>query len=125
MKTRDGDRRVKISEYGGLWNRSKHSANFKIEYDNRELGLNAFLRGNYRGRYGFKDKNYSNVLDQDNEYAPDYSIWNLTVTKELMYNFSMQIGCDNIFDLKKPMYLPSNPGRTFYINIIYNYSSNN
>lgn len=125
MKTTDGDRRVKISEYGGLWNRSKHSANLKIEYDNRELGLNTFLRGNYRGRYGFKDKNYSNVLDQDNEYAPDYSIWNLTITKDLIYNFSMQLGCDNIFDLKKPIYLPSNPGRTFYINVIYNYSTNN
>ncbi|MEJ5245102.1 MAG: TonB-dependent receptor [Bacteroidota bacterium] len=124
MLTKDGDRRVKLSEYGGLWNRSKHSGNVKFEYNNSDYGLNAFLRGTYRGRYGFKDKNNSNVLDQDNEYAPDYSIWNFTITKELIYNFSLQAGCDNIFDLRKPMYLPSNPGRTFFANLIYNFSSN-
>lgn len=124
MKTKDGDRRVHLSEYGGLWNRSKHSANLKIEYNNSEHGFNAFLRGTYRGRYGFKDKNYSNVLDANNEYAPDYSLWNFTISKDLIYNLSLQIGCDNIFDLRKPMYLPSNPGRTYFINLIYNYSTN-
>ncbi len=122
MTTKEGDRKVKPSEYGGLMNRSKHSANAKIEYDNQKIGLNAFLRGTFRGRYGFSDKNNDNILDQDDEYAPAYSLWNLTVSKILLEDFNLQLGVDNIFDKFDPEHLVSNPGRTFFVNIVYRFS---
>lgn len=124
MNTSTGDRKVRASEYGGLMNRSKHSANIKLEYDNKSYGFNAFLRGNYRGRYGFEDKNHSTIIDADNEYAPDYSIWNITLSKTIYKDFNFQLGIDNVFEYFAPKYLPSNPGRTYYINCIYNFSTN-
>lgn len=122
MNTPTGDRKVKESDYGGLMNRSNHSANAKIEYDNQDWGFNAFLRGNYRGRYGFSDKNSSGILDADNEYAPGYSIWNFTVSQNILEHFNCQLGIDNMFDKYDPEHLFSNPGRTFFINIVYRFS---
>ncbi len=115
------DRAVRIDEYGGLFNRSRHSANVKLEYDDKDLGLNVFLRGNYRGRYGFNDRNNSRILDSDKEYAPSYTLWNITASKDLPYNINIQVGVDNIFDYFDPQHLFSNPGRTFYINLVYRF----
>jgi outer membrane receptor for ferrienterochelin and colicins len=95
-----------------------------LNYNIQIYGLNAFLRGTYRGRYGFKDKNNSNVLDQDNEYALIIRFGILLLQRNLSTIFRYRQVAIIFFDLRKPMYLPSNPGRTFFAILIYNFSSN-
>lgn len=123
MNTDNGDRIVKESDYGGLFNRSKHSTNLKLQYTNIEYGFNVYLRGIIRGRYGWADRNNSTILDADNEYAPGYALWNITASKDIYDMFNIQAGVDNILDKFDPHHLTSNPGRTFFVKMTYNFSS--
>lgn len=118
------DRPVKISEYGGLFNRSAHSGIIKIRYYNEDLGLTASLRGTLRSKYGYADLNGNSILDDEREYAPGFAIWNFTLTKELVDLFSLQFGVKNIFDKKDQRLLTRDPGRIFFVSLSFNYKFN-
>src|SRR5690606_32498798 len=80
------DRRVTAAEYGGLMNRSRHAANVRAEFTT--ASFSASIRGQYRSRYGFGDRNGNLVLDEEREYVPGYWLWHVTVTQELPYGVS-------------------------------------
>ncbi len=103
------------AEYGGLFGRSQHLLNVKALYENEQLGFTAFLRGVYRSRYGFADLNGNLILDSDNEYAPGYAIWDITITQKLWAGFSAQVGIDNIFNQTDRFYTPFLPGRIWFV----------
>lgn len=115
-------RPVQEAEYGGLFNRSKHSGTLKLKYCNNSWGLTASLRGAYRSRYGLKDNNGNNILDDDSEYVEGYSLWNFTITKDIFKYFRLQAGSYNLFDLRGMHFLSATPGRTYFMNLIFNYS---
>lgn len=105
------------AEYGGLFGRSNHLLNVKALYENEALGFTAFLRGVYRSRYGFQDRNGNLILDSDNEYAPGYAIWNITLTQKLWAGFVVQAGVDNIFNQTDLFYTPFLPGRIWFVGV--------
>lgn len=107
-------RPVQLVEYGGLFGRPKHSAVFKLTYDNTKLGFTASLRSIVKDRYGYIDANSNGILDNNNEYAPGYAIWNVTITKQLFKYFTVQAGVDNMFDKMDVQRSPELPGRIFY-----------
>ncbi|MFO7444721.1 MAG: TonB-dependent receptor [Ignavibacteriaceae bacterium] len=107
-------RPVQESEYGGLYNRSKHSGTIKIDYQNKDAGLTANLRGIVRGKYGFGDINGNGILDDYSEYVPGYAIWNFTITKNYLDHFTFLFGIENILDKTNAAFIPSLPGRIIY-----------
>lgn len=108
--------RVKPSEYGGLLNRSRHSANVKLFFENPKTGLSASLRGIYRGRYGFVDANSNAILDAPNEYVPGYVLWNLSAAKTLG-PLRVQAGVDNLFGVTNPTFIPNLAGRLGWVSV--------
>ncbi|ELR69093.1 TonB-dependent receptor [Fulvivirga imtechensis AK7] len=117
--------RVSKSEYGGLFNRSKHTANVKAFYHHAKSGWGASLRINYRSRYGFADRNGNGILDIDQEYINGYATVNTSITKIIGEVISIQAGCDNLFDYKNPEYITSLPGRLFWGTVRMNIKSKN
>lgn len=115
-------RPVQVAEYGGLFNRSKHNLTIKFKYDNRDWGFSAFLRGSIRSKFGYSDRNGNNILDDDKEYIDAYHLWNLTLSQEIPLNLMLQLGINNILNMKEKELLIT-PGRTYFINLIYNFSS--
>lgn len=103
-------RPVQEEEYGGLFNRSRHSGTFRLAYNNAGIGLNASLRGILRGRYGYADVNMNGVLDADSEYAPGYALWNISASQALPANLTLFVTVENLLD-KRDTRLPSLPGR--------------
>jgi outer membrane receptor for ferrienterochelin and colicins len=108
--------RVSRNDHGGLYNRSRHMANIKLFYELPKHGLIANLRGIYRGRYGFADRNSNLILDADNEYVGGYMLWNISVGKTLK-NFTIQAGIDNILGHTDPQYIPNLAGRLWYTSL--------
>ncbi|KAB7729279.1 TonB-dependent receptor [Rudanella paleaurantiibacter] len=108
--------RVKANEYGGLYNRSRHMANLKLFYEQPRRGISASVRGIYRGRYGFADRNANVILDADNEYVNGYMLWNVAVSKTLKA-FTLQAGIDNLAGHTDPQYIPNLPGRLWYASL--------
>jgi len=106
--------RVKAADYGGLFNRSKHSGNVKLFYESPEKGLTASLRGIYRGRYGFQDLNGNAILDTDAEYVRGYTLWNVAASKTWQQRYTLQLGIDNVLGYTDPTYISTLPGRLLY-----------
>ncbi len=113
---------VKESQYGGLYNRSKHMANVKIFYMNKTNGWNASVRAIYRGRYGFGDMNGNLILDADNEYVTGYWLANTSVGKSVTSWVNIQLGVDNVFNFTNSTYIPSVPGRVYYTSIQFKFN---
>lgn len=102
------------AEYGGLFNRSRHSGTLKLSWTHPRLGMDSSLRGVLRGRYGYADLNGNEILDDRSEYLPGYALWNATLNQRLPYGFHLQAGIDNLFDKTHPPSLPFLPGRLLY-----------
>ncbi|RAK69813.1 TonB-dependent receptor plug domain-containing protein [Hymenobacter edaphi] len=109
--------RVQLRDYGGLYNRSRHSFNLKAFYENQPKGWSASARGVYRGRYGFGDVNGNALLDADNEYVAGYWLLNLAAAKTLRRRLTLQAGVDNLLDYTNPLYISSLPGRQYYASL--------
>ena len=107
---------VKRSEYGGLFNRSKHTANAQLAWTHPQHWLNGNLRLVYRGRFGYSDINGDNILDDNREYADGYVLLNAAFGISLHHGIGIQIGSDNILNHTDRDKLPNLSGRTFFIN---------
>ncbi len=94
-------RRATSSDYLGLTNRSKHTFNIKVVYDNKNIGLFANIRWLYRSQYGIGDQNGNDFWDKydKNVTVDGYSLINLTIGKDL-FNTKLQWqgGIKNITD---------------------------
>lgn len=110
--------RVTPSEYGGLFNRSRHMFNFRLFYNHRTF--NASLRGIYRGRYGLGDFNSNQILDADNEYVAGYWLWNASLAKEFKRGLRLQVGVDNILNFRNEIAIPGIAGRLWYVRLGFN-----
>jgi len=106
--------RVTRSDYGGLYNRSRHSGNVKINYSEPITGIDWSLRGIYRGKFGFADLNGNLILDDPSEYASGWLSINLTATKTLSNGIFFEVGATNLLNTLTPAQ-PNNPGRVLFL----------
>ena len=106
--------RVPLADYGGLFNRSRHSGNLKLFFESRRHGWAASLRGIYRGRTGWQDLNGNAILDQAAEYIKPYTTWHVTASKTWQQRFTLQAGLDNALGHRDPVRLPRLAGRLWY-----------
>ncbi|MPR37337.1 TonB-dependent receptor plug domain-containing protein [Salmonirosea aquatica] len=107
--------RVPRADYGGLMGRSRHSANVKLFYQSPN-GLSASLRGIYRGRYGFGDRNSNTILDSPDEYVRGYVLWHVSAAKTLGC-LMLQAGVDNLLNFRNAAFIPSQPGRLGWLRL--------
>jgi outer membrane receptor for ferrienterochelin and colicins len=107
-------RPVQAVEYGGLPNRSRHTANLKLSFDGGRSGFSGSLRGTYRSRYGYADLDFNGIIDSDGEYMPGYTVWNVTVNQRLTRFLSAQAGVNDAMNETDPALMPSMAGRTFF-----------
>ena len=112
---------LKKSDYFGLFNRSKHTANFKILYKIPSIKSDVNLRVFYRSKYGVFDSNNNQILDKYDEFVDDYFITNISFTKEFKERISFQIGALNLFDYTNPDEISNLPGRQIYAKLQLNF----
>ena len=109
-------RHLTMADYGGLFNRSTHTLQLRLDYRYRDWTFNT--RVVYRSRFGFADKNGDNLLDADNEYAPGYAVCHLNVARLFwQQRLDVQAGVKDLFDYTDPEHLSYLPGRTFYVRV--------
>ncbi len=111
---------VSKKDYGGLFNRSKHTANLQLAYSNKKNNFSSSIRAVYRGRFGFSDINGNAVLDDSREYVKGYTLLNASITKSFKCGLELQTGSDNILNHRDKDKLPNLFGRTFFINCTIN-----
>lgn len=115
--------RVQLSQYGGLFNRSRHMANLKLFYEQPKNGFSASLRGIYRGRYGFGDSDGNLILDSANEYVKGYIVYNISVAKTWK-SLTVQAGVDNLTGYTDSAHIPNLAGRLWYTTLRWAWKAN-
>ncbi|MEL6122360.1 MAG: TonB-dependent receptor [Bacteroidota bacterium] len=104
-------------DYFGLFNRSPHMVNVRVDYDWTELGLHANVRGTYRSSFGLFDTNSNGVLDSYDDLVSGYMVWDLTINKNLGDDTRLAVGVDNALDFTNAQFIPNIPGRLFYTSV--------
>lgn len=128
-------RRLRPSEYFGLYNKSRHMGNVKLFYSDPAKGIDASIRVIYRGKFGIgdvrgsdiptSDLNGNSILDTHDQFVDGYALVNISAAKTFRQGLRFQVGVDNVFDYKDPVYIPNVPGRLLYASIRYTFSKNN
>ncbi len=110
-------RKMSITEYVGLPNRSKHMMNVKLSYERNNFFIN--VRNIYRSKWAVVDKDGNGLYNSNDEFADGYVQVNSSLGKYFNNGFTIQGGCDNILNYNDPVNLPNMAGRAFYISINY------
>ncbi len=116
-------RLLRLNEYVGLPNTSKHKLQFKINY-NSPKGYYLNARAIYRSRWAVNNNNGNEVFDDGDVFASGYVAFNSATGKTFKNGLSIQLGVDNIGDYVDAANLPNLPGRTFYTSIKYQLQNN-
>ncbi|MFB6454620.1 TonB-dependent receptor plug domain-containing protein [Chitinophaga sp. Hz27] len=115
-------RLLKRREYFGLFNRSHHAANLKLQYTNLVTGIDANMRVIYRSKYGFQDENGNNIPDIKSEFVPGYATVNLAAAKSFMQQrLRFQGTIENLFNYTDGKHIPGMPGRIYSIAVTYSF----
>ncbi len=116
-------RLMKLSEYVGLPNTSKHKLQVKINY-NSPKGYYLNVRAIYRSRWAVNNNNGNEVFDNGDVFASGYVALNSAAGKTFKNGIGVQVGMDNITNYIDAANLPNLPGRTFYTSIKYQLQNN-
>ena len=112
--------RLNKDDYFGLFNRSRHMGNIKLNYHlNEKTDLNAMLT--YRSKYALSDSNGNDILDAYDKFIAGYSLCDVGVTHHINSLQSCQIGIKNIFGFINPEYISNITGRLYYMNFKINF----
>ncbi len=124
------DKPLTREDYGGLWNRSRHSGTLRLQYDTEDRLWSMNVRFQFVGRYGDEslDKNGivisdppRKVLDRPDEYVHAYTVMNLAATRTLMLDNGWQLtigaGANNLLDQFHPTLVPGLVGRQYFLQL--------
>lgn len=101
-------------DYFGLFNRSRHLGNIKLNYHLNEITeLNTMLT--YRSKYALSDSNGNDILDIYDNFIDGYTLCDLSITRDINLSQSCQIGIKNIFGFTNPEYITNISGRLYYL----------
>lgn len=101
-------------DYFGLYNRSRHIANFKVFYSIPAWNMDTNLRTTYRSKFGLFDTNGNTYLDDFDTFVDGYAIWDVAVNKTLYKNYKIGVGVDNLFDFTDSQNISNIAGRILY-----------
>ncbi len=119
-----------ISNYFGLPNRSKHTANIKLFYENFEHDLSVNIRGIYQSKYALFDTNNSaGIIDEYDQFVTENLQVNFSAEKTFYGLMNVQVGVDNLLNergLGNKITFVNNDsvlrvGSTFYSRITLNF----
>ena len=113
--------RLTLKDYKGLFDRSKHSANIKIYYENKN-GWFTNLREIYRSGWGVQDLDGNLLLNRGDLFTKDFFQTNISIGKFFNNGLKVQAGCDNVFNWKDIINSPNIPGALFYAGISYSFT---
>ena len=102
------------SDYFGLFNRSRHMANLKINYTNPISNIDSSLRIKYRSKYGLLDSNGNGYLDSYDSFVNSYVVVDLGVNKKMNNNYYIGAGIDNLLNFTDTQNITNISGRIIY-----------
>lgn len=112
---------INKTDYFGMFNRSKHTANIKVAYTIPRIKTDINLRVFFRSKYGIVDTNGNQILDKYDRFISGYCITNLAVSKNIAHKIMLQVGANNLLNYTDPNQITNLAGRQFFARIQYDF----
>ncbi|WP_340066086.1 TonB-dependent receptor [Ascidiimonas aurantiaca] len=112
---------IDASDYFGLYNRSRHTANFKAFYSLPKWNSEATFRATYRSKYGLFDSNNNGFLDDFDRFADPFVLLDASFSKRFGKHYLVQAGVDNLLDFTDPANATNIAGRIIYGKVQFNF----
>lgn len=112
---------LNTSDYFGLYNRSRHMANAKLNYLIPAIKTTVNARVFYKSKYGIFDSNSNTVLDRYDTFVNGYFLSNLAITKDIKHQISLLAGINNLLGYTDRNNVSNLPGRQFFTKITYQF----
>ena len=112
---------IKKTDYFGLFNRSKNTANVKLYYAMPKFKTDFNLQVFYKSKFGLWDTNNNQVLDKYDDFVGGYVTTNFSILKKIQEKFTLQAGINNLFDFTNPQEISTLSGRLFFTRLQYNF----
>ncbi|MBE8719962.1 TonB-dependent receptor [Sphingobacterium pedocola] len=110
------------SDYWGIENRSNHMFNARVFYTYQPLQMTFNFRLNYRGKYGFSDRNNNGYLDRFDTFVRGHYLLNAGIEKKFpIYRLALRASTENILNFIDSK-MPFQPGRVYFVGMTYNLS---
>ena len=109
-------------DYEGLYNRSRHTAQWKIFYSNPVNGWGGSVRGIYRSRFGVLDLDGNGFSNMQEEFAEGMLQVNATISKQFKKKITAQIGANNLLNQINARWMPNIPGTNWFISLQIHFS---
>jgi outer membrane receptor for ferrienterochelin and colicins len=110
---------LKVADYVGLPNRSKHQVNLKLQYQQDRVF--ATLRALYKSKWFVTDTDGNGMFNTNDTYAKGFVQLNAALGFPISKNISMQVGCNNILNYSDLVHMPNFIGRAGFISINYSF----
>lgn len=112
---------VKLSDYGGLFNRSKHQVKFTFTQKFSSTPLTLYASVNYRSPYGNRTKDNGNfILDANSEYEDGYTLISSAVSYDFTSSLQSQLRIENLSNVVNQDLNLS--GRKFQLSLTYRFN---
>ena len=111
-------RLLRLSDYVGLPNTSKHRFQAKLNYAHSN-GFYANIRAIYRSKWAVANTNGNEVYDDGDQFGAGYITLNYSMGKPLKKGWAIQAGVDNLNNYMDGLNLPNLAGRTIYMTLKY------
>lgn len=118
-KESGGARKMKLNDYSGLLNRSRHMLTGKIMYANPDLGITGNIFASYRSKWGVTDLDGNGFANMESEFAKGYLQLNFTGSYRFNDHWKVQGGVNNLLNYTDANYLTNLPGRNYFLGIYY------
>ena len=111
------DVQVAPEDYGGLPGRATHSGTVQVRYTIAPMDLTAGVQGTLRGRTAYADRNGNGIVDVDREYVEPRALWDVTLSKTVLDDYTLRVGGENLLDYTNPDRVSSLPGRRWFAEV--------
>lgn len=108
-------------DYSGLLNRSRHMANLRLFWEEKDSDWNGSLRLVYRSRFGVNDRDGNGFANMEEEFAPGLLQVNLTAGYRLTKSWQFQAGVNNLLNDVNPRFVPNLPGINWFLGVNYSF----
>jgi outer membrane receptor for ferrienterochelin and colicins len=111
------DVQVAPEDYGGLPGRAPHSGTVQVRYTIAPMDLTAGVQGTLRGRTAYADRNGNGIVDVDREYVEPRTLWDVTLSKTVLDDYTLRVGAENLLDYTNPERVSSLSGRRWFAEV--------
>ena len=111
------DVQVSPDDYGGLPGRATHSGTVQVRYTIAPIDVTAGVQGTLRGRTAYADRNGNGIVDVDREYIEPRTLWDVTLSKTLLDDYTLRLGAENLLDYTNPDRVSSLSGRRWFAEV--------